>query len=212
MTIQEMHQNFRVFAQQMGMQLVRAILPEEIDVYLNAAINERAREMVSSNVTTPYQDRVSLQDNPISPINYIRTLYKEAHAPNTSMLDYVFSMESLSDVMLYTSFSVKYDNDKVYGCRFIEPDKVNETLRDFCNGASFEYPIATLYKNPQGYEVVEVFNDKKPIVELIIKYIANPVKVDYFNNVNCDLPEYTHNDIVQLACQKYSISTSSTTN
>ena len=41
MTIQEMHQLFRVVGQQMGMQTIRAILPEEIDVFLNMAINDR---------------------------------------------------------------------------------------------------------------------------------------------------------------------------
>ena len=76
MTIQEMHQTFRVFAQQMGMQLVRAILPEEIDVYLNTAIVEKTREVILSNTVTAFSDRVSVQDNSISPINYIRTLYK----------------------------------------------------------------------------------------------------------------------------------------
>lgn len=209
MTIQEMHQTFRVFAQQMGMQLVRAILPEEIDVYLNTAIVEKTREVILSNTITAFADRVSVQDNPISPINYIRTLYKQKEfIINTS--GFVFELENINDIMLYTSISICYKDDKIYGCRFIEPDKINETLRDFCNGASFDYPIATLY-NKDEQEVIEIFNDNKPIEKLIIRYISNPIKVDYNNNINCDLPEYTHNNIVQLACQKYFISVGSTT-
>ena len=50
MTIQEMHNEFRTFGQVMGLQLVRGILPESIDVYLNAAINETVRNIISKNV------------------------------------------------------------------------------------------------------------------------------------------------------------------
>ena len=35
MTIADMHINFRQYAQQMGMQNVRAILPEQIDILIN---------------------------------------------------------------------------------------------------------------------------------------------------------------------------------
>ena len=43
MNIGEMHVTFRELAQQMGMQTVRAILMEDIDICLNAAIIEKAR-------------------------------------------------------------------------------------------------------------------------------------------------------------------------
>lgn len=42
-----MHNEFRTFGQVMGLQLVRGILPESIDVYLNAAINETVRNIIS---------------------------------------------------------------------------------------------------------------------------------------------------------------------
>lgn len=209
MTIQEMHQAFRVFAQQMGMQLVRAILPEEIDVYLNTAIVEKTREVILSNVTTTFQDRVSVQDNSISPINYIRTLYKQLVINNNNDACFIFSLDC-NDIMLYTSISIVYEDDKIYACRLIEPDKVNETLRDFCNGASFDYPIATLY-NKDEQEVIEIFNDKTAIKNINVRYIANPTKVNYSDGIGCDLPEYTHNEIVQLACHKYFVSVGSTT-
>lgn len=205
MTIQEMHQTFRVFAQQMGMQLVRAILPEEIDVYLNAAIIEKIREVVLSNTVTAFSDRVSVQDNSISPINYIRTLYQiEQKSLNNNTID-------LPKAMYYTAFSVQYNgNDKFYGCRLIEPDKLENTLNDYCNGASYDCPICIIYNN-NGNNVVRVYSGDKKADLILIKYISNPNKVDYNQNVNCDLPEYTHNDIVQLACQKYFISVGSTT-
>ena len=41
-----MHNAFRTFGQAMGLQLVRGILPESIDVYLNAAIIEKCRSIL----------------------------------------------------------------------------------------------------------------------------------------------------------------------
>lgn len=40
MTVVEMHVMFRELAQQMGMQTVRAILSEDIDICLNIAVND----------------------------------------------------------------------------------------------------------------------------------------------------------------------------
>lgn len=210
MTIQEMHQTFRVFAQQMGMQLVRAILPEEIDVYLNSAIIEKVREVVFTNTNVVFNDRISIQDNSISPINYIRTLYKQKELSLTDKSNDVFIREN-DDIMFYTYISLVYSGDDIiYGARLIEPDKLHSTLRDFCNGASFDYPIVSIY-NTNGQEVIKTFTGGKEVERLIINYIANPIKVSYKENINCDLPEYTHNDIVQLACQKYFVSVGSTT-
>ena len=50
MNIGEMHVTFRELAQQMGMQTVRAILMEDIDICLNAAIIEKARNVIVENV------------------------------------------------------------------------------------------------------------------------------------------------------------------
>lgn len=49
MNIGEMHVTFRELAQQMGMQTVRAILMEDIDICLNAAIIEKARNVIVEN-------------------------------------------------------------------------------------------------------------------------------------------------------------------
>ena len=71
-----MHVLFRTLGQAMGLQLVRAILPESIDTYLNDAIVDTVRKIVLSNSTMQFQDKVTIQNDTISPINAIRTLYK----------------------------------------------------------------------------------------------------------------------------------------
>lgn len=212
MNIQEMHQSFRVLAQEMNMEYSRNILPSEIDELLNLSINEKVREVLASNVGIVYQDRISVQDNPISPISYLRTLYKEIS------LDYNEEDNTISihnsdgyDVMFYFTFLLSYKDklDKFFKCRFIEPDRLQETLNDFCIGASYDFPIVEFVKhNRTSNAESDVFkfyigNDNKQLGKIKIKYLKNPAKVSYDKNISCDLPIYTHSDIVQTACQKY---------
>lgn len=76
MNIQQMHESFRVIGQQMGMQLVRGILPESIDVYLNNVIVEKTQIDLLNNVKTVLQDNVNMQGSTMSPINLFRSLYR----------------------------------------------------------------------------------------------------------------------------------------
>lgn len=78
MTIQEMHSGFRTLGQQMGMQLVRGILPESIDIYLNDAIVEKTQIELFRGVNTSLQDNVNLQPSTMNPVNLFRTLYRNA--------------------------------------------------------------------------------------------------------------------------------------
>lgn len=209
----EMHTAFRVFGQQMGMQKIRTILPEEIDYFINAAIDEKVREVIASNTITQFNDKVSIQQNAISPINYIRTLYVEKLMENN--VDSPVTLDT-EDVMYYLSFSISTSGTRYHKCRLIEPNELEATLDDYCSSASLDYPIITLYKDEIGDYVADVYTDKERSATLAfnlkIKYIKNPSKLSEDNPTGCDLPEYTHNEIVQLAVQKYFISVGSTTN
>ena len=70
-----MHVWFRQYAQQMGMQNVRAILPEQIDVLINTSISDLVNQLVRENVGVR-NDRVITDNSKISQINALRTLYK----------------------------------------------------------------------------------------------------------------------------------------
>lgn len=78
MNIQEMHNGFRTLGQQMGMQLVRGILPESIDIYLNDVIIEKTQNELLRGVNTALQDNVNLQTSTMNPTNLFRTLYRNA--------------------------------------------------------------------------------------------------------------------------------------
>uniref|UniRef100_A0AAU8MKW4 Capsid protein n=1 Tax=Geladintestivirus 2 TaxID=3233134 RepID=A0AAU8MKW4_9CAUD len=69
-----MHIMFRQYAQQMGMQNVRAILPEQIDIVLNDAQMEMVNRVIKQNIGTT-NDRAT-DNSKLAQINALRTLYK----------------------------------------------------------------------------------------------------------------------------------------
>lgn len=209
MDISQMHEMFRTVGQQVGMQDVRAILPESIDIFINIAIIEKARSIVMENTKTAFPNRVSIQNNFVSPINALRTLYRRKEIIITDITKDV-QLSQLDNVFLYTSFAIRYDNnDSEYKCRFIDGDKLEETLNDVLNGASWDYPICSMFNGENNSEYLKVFinSDSHTPNAIIIKYIANPAIVKFSKNaaecINCDLPDYLHSEIVELAVSKF---------
>lgn len=74
MDIADMHINFRQYAQQMGMQNVRAILPEQIDILINQSIMDTVNQLIRENIGIT-NDRVVTDNSKIGQINAFRTLY-----------------------------------------------------------------------------------------------------------------------------------------
>lgn len=75
MTITEMHVWFRQYAQQMGMQNVRAILPEQIDLLINTSIMDAVNQVITQNIGVT-NDRVITDNSKIGQINALKSLYK----------------------------------------------------------------------------------------------------------------------------------------
>lgn len=74
MTTPEMHVMFRQYAQQMGMQNVRAILPEQIDLLLNTSVMDTVNEIIKQNIGVT-NDRIITDNSKIVQINSLRSLY-----------------------------------------------------------------------------------------------------------------------------------------
>ena len=223
MDIKEMHQTFRVYAQQVGMQNVRAILPESIDIFINDAIGQYVQQVViRENSSSGGRVRTShgyvnskSSDQPISSLNALRTLYKtinltiEKPSGEQSSMPYLNVPLLAQDVMFYTAFSISYGRNKYYDCRIIEPDELENTLNDYCNGASFDYPICSVYADVNGKNYLNIYADKNTnkISNLVIKYFEEPAKVcfGYVDRpkTDCNLPTYTHATIVRLAARLF---------
>lgn len=251
MNIQEMHNTFRTLGQQMGMQLIRGILPESIDVYLNDVIIEKTQQELLGGVRTALQDNVNTQASTMSPINTFRTLYRSARYsintdlvnPDTNKVSFyneangfhiiniptvdsnitVDEREYKINPMMFLGFSVEYETTlrgNAVACRLIGSDVLETTLRDYCNGASKDSPIVVLNSIPVikdgieqtgiiSNEQLEIYTGTKDckVKFLNVKYIKVPNVVKYDMDlakcVNCDLPPYTHFDIVEKAVMKF---------
>ena len=101
-----MHVWFRQYAQQMGMQNVRAILPEQIDVLINTSISDLVNQLVRENVGIK-NDRVITDNSKIGQINALRTLYKVVELDMAGSTPF---MEFNASDMLTGKMSNKYDN------------------------------------------------------------------------------------------------------
>src|SRR5574344_2592935 len=75
MDISEMHKMFRQYSQQMGMQNVRAILPEQIDLLINNSINDIINQIITQNIGIT-NDRVITDNSKLNQVNALRSLYK----------------------------------------------------------------------------------------------------------------------------------------
>ena len=216
MTIEEMHVTFRELAQQMGMQTVRAILPENIDICLRVAINDFVKDLIQGSVgILPYNAKVAKHNANIAPVNGLRTLYRkdivdesQLSGDGTEVSPFTLSVDNDS-VMIYTGLKLSYDGKTLYDCRIVEVENLGQTLRDFCNRPTKDAPICTIKGDAtMSFDIITGRNVQAKPKMIQYLYIAKPAEVYYDeldtnNNVNCDLPDYTHLDIVKLAVNVY---------
>ena len=263
MNIADMHIMFRQLAQQMGMQNVRAILPEQIDLLLNTAIIDVVNEIIKRNIAST-NDRVITDNSKIGQINALSTLYKNAevqifkydgneftlnsgvnsiqtvmttgfefditcnHSPQVEKTaipsDYMYICDF--NINYYTSSSVGNTRVKTdwFPVRIIDDIYVADALNDFILAPSFRSPIAHIVNREEGHIRIKIYIDRKKNNQgnipngvipsnLRVSYIAKPLTVKYAEdvgslNVNCNLPEYLHGDIVKRAVDLYHASIS----
>ena len=117
MTTPEMHVMFRQYAQQMGMQNVRAILPEQIDLLLNTSIMDITNQVIKENIGIT-NDRVITDNSKIGQINALRSLYHVHYiemSPVPSQLEekrtFSFSAADRNTGRMTTDFQRVSDNN-----------------------------------------------------------------------------------------------------
>ena len=123
MDIADMHINFRQYAQQMGMQNVRAILPEQIDILINQSIMDTVNQLIRENIGIT-NDRVVTDNSKIGQINAFRTLYdvKEVNiaiaSPATAAAPFTYNTaDRLQGLIKHTHIDASVGNnaDAVFG-------------------------------------------------------------------------------------------------
>lgn len=252
MDISEMHKMFRQYAQQMGMQNVRAILPEQIDLLINNSISDTINQVITQNIGIT-NDRVISDASKLNQINALKSLYKvwkgsisEATVKGKEKTNYIISFQ-LPLINFKTTGSYTDDNDSstainflyavdlsinykktdfvtnVFPVRIIDDQFVADVVNDFVLAPKMRSPVASIHDN-----IIELYIDKsdaKPedgqaftfrgvsINELRFSYIAKPAIVRFAEdvdgtNVDCDLSEYMHVDIVKHAVELYQLAKS----
>lgn len=252
MDISEMHKMFRQYAQQMGMQNVRAILPEQIDLLINNSISDTINQVITQNIGIT-NDRVISDASKLNQINALKSLYKvwkgsisEATVKGKEKTSYIISFQ-LPLINFKTTGSYTDDNNSstainflyavdlsinykktdfitnVFPVRIIDDQFVADVVNDFVLAPKMRSPVASIHDN-----LIELYIDKsdaKPedgqaftfrgvsINELRFSYISKPAIVRFAEdvdgtNVDCDLPEYMHVDIVKHAVELYQLAKS----
>lgn len=252
MDISEMHQMFRQYAQQMGMQNVRAIMPEQIDLIINNSISDTINQVITQNIGIT-NDRVISDASKLNQVNALKSLYKvwkgsiaDVTIKGKEKTNYIISFQlplnnfkttgsytddgnsSTAISFLYmVDLSINYKKSdfvtNIFPVRIIDDKFVADVVNDFVLAPTMRSPVASIHDN-----LVELYIDKadaKPedrqpftfkgvsINELRISYIAKPAVVRFAEdvdgtNVNCDLPEYMHVDIVKHAVELYQLAKS----
>ena len=216
MTISEMHSMFRTLGQMKGMQHVRAILPEEIDDYLNSSIIEFCKEKLAAGSATQYPDKVSFRDNAIVPYNSLRTLYCEIiKQVNTGASNERYEVDfdnSKSKYLAIVGADVNYkENGRRYTCRIVEPTKIGYILNDYCNKPSQSEPICYIEHEVAENATIYLYTDGVQPHKCFIHAFSMPAVVKSSTSTNCDLPDAVHQEIVERAVQKFFKSVGATT-
>ena len=247
-----MHKMFRQYAQQMGMQNVRAILPEQIDLLINNSISDTINQVITQNIGIT-NDRVISDASKLNQINALKSLYKvwkgsiaNATTKGKEKTNYIISFQLpllnfktngnyIEDNVSSTAISFLYAVDlsinykksdfitNVFPVRIVDDQFVADVVNDFVLAPKMRSPVASIHDN-----LIELYIDKadeKPsssqpfkfngvsINELRFSYIAKPAIVKFAedvdgNNVDCDLPEYMHVDIIKHAVELYQLAKS----
>lgn len=252
MTAPEMHVWFRQYAQQMGMQNTRAILPEQIDLVINTSISDTINQLIRENVGLT-NDRIITDNSKIGQINAFRTLYKvktldigdnEDVAPDAEGSDiglfrsnpfidsYTVNEDGTTTTGLIPKVNALYlidlainytkDNNKVtafYPVRLIDDAYLADTMQDFVLKPRVRTPIAVLYNNTLDLYLGENYTKANGQLstqnltpkQLRVSFLARPNKVRYLSDVggtdvDCNLPESMHVDILKHAVDLYNTS------
>lgn len=240
MTISEMHVWFRQYAQQMGQQNVRAILPEQIDLCINSSITDVVNQIIAGSIAVT-NDRVLTDSSKLAQINALRTLYKTVERVPIEELksDYGYwkttenlsllitqGVESSSSVpyLYLVELAVSYalensKNSQWFPIRVIDDAFLADTLNDFILRPRLRTPVGVMVNDKLELYVEPTDNKESlpygvsSISTYRISYIAKPAVVFYGadlgqENVDCDLPEYMHIDILKHAVDLYRVAVS----
>lgn len=211
MKVEDILTMFKIQGQSKGLDSMRFISNEDIAVYINQAIVNKARATVMQNAQSKFTDKVSMQDNPLASTNILRNLlmYRDVPVEDTLFGSKSGNIDLDVKVMYYTSFDAVYEHE-VVSCRVVDYDKFYQHRNDYCNQASWRTPIITyLYNNNNLRILVEykskAFPTSRELKTVRVAFVKQPNDFTV-NNLTFDyteLPDYVIPEIVEIAVNTY---------
>lgn len=219
-----------VYINDVIMEKTRTELLEGVRTALQDSVNTQAQTMSPINTfrnllrTARYKiDTDTVGDTKKVDYYNSENSYHIINIPTTESKIEVDTDEYSIIPLLFLGFSIEYEGTprgNSIACRLIGSDVLETTLRDYCNGASKDSPIVCLTSIPIisdkveqtgviSNEQLEIYLNAKnqKVKYLNIKYIKTPNVVKYDVDeekcVNCDLPIFTHFEIVERAVYKF---------
>lgn len=213
MTIQEMHIAFDIVADIVATRGYPGLEPEERDFYLNRAI-ERFVKTRYSGVNPKKESFEQSQKR----IEDLRTLLTRNTITRTSLAQTSLGYEWRCDLptglvgsdpkyLFIVSSNIDIDRDECGNVVSHNQIKTKQMTHD----QKEEY-LSDPYHKPDYYEALILFegdfvyiytNGVYNILAFDMIYLRYPVKVSLANTVDCDLPEHTHQEIVDEAVRLY---------
>lgn len=181
MVIREMHEMFRQYAQQMGMQNVRAILPEQIDLLINNSISDTTNQIVTQNIGIT-NDRVITDNSKLNQVNALKSLYKvwkgtvtlptantnyiasysipllaflSGGGYNSSNADKSAAIQYMYIVDLSINYSKSNFTSNIFPVRIVDDMYLADIVNDFLLAPKLRSPVASIHDDK-----IEIYIDK----------------------------------------------------
>jgi hypothetical protein len=200
MTVSEMHQAFKIGLDKIDSLNYPNFEPSEIDFLLNQAQDSfvKQRYGFNNNKLRPFEsDQKRIDDlrmlikNVIIPINTYDSLLNIDINARFVVLpdDYWFLVNERA--------TVEYND-----CNSNTTQKI-ASIRP-CNHDDFSMVIDNPFEKPTKDKLIRLFYENyielihapnTSILDYKLRYIKRPVKIDIFNNIDCELAEHTHQEI-----------------
>jgi len=226
MTIQEMHTQLNLRSQKINSNAFDNFLPEERDEYLNLAITRFIKNRLqpeSNYIGEGFEESQKRIDDLRTLVKKDETLSPQQANGNAGVgntfvdrgqfpddYNYLISVrckvDYARDGISFSLSSGKRDADgnegtdyktEIVQAKVVQSDDVYELLRDPFNKSRVREPICDI--NESG---IDAYTDDTFIVDsIIINYLKKPVSVSLSTSTDSDLPEHTHDEIVDMATE-----------
>lgn len=121
---------------------------------------------------------------------FIRTVW----VLNGSMSTAVYQYEANKVTSTTINRTAPTATKRISQCWFAQTDDIPTIMKDPFNTTSFDYVPYSVKEN-----FIDVFSDNTFVVpRVFIVYIRKPKAISIINNVGCELPEHTHQEIVEM--------------